>query len=136
MIELLQIKNKGKIVLCNAGNFYIAVGKDAVCLHEIIDLKLSCFKTEICKIGFPISSLEKYTDMIQEKNYSYIVYYFENEKLEVLLEYNGKKQNKLSQNNSNCYICSKGIGKYKKVDKYINAVAKLYEEESEEKNEK
>ena len=74
--------------------------------------------------------------MIQEKNYSYIVYYFENDKLEVLLEYNGKYKNRIIQNNSNCYICSKGVGKYKKVDKYINAVAKLYEEESEEKNEK
>ena len=27
MLEMLQEENKGKIVLCNAGNFYIAVGK-------------------------------------------------------------------------------------------------------------
>ena len=44
MMELLQEKNRGKIVLCNAGNFYIAIGKDALALHEIIGLKLSCFK--------------------------------------------------------------------------------------------
>ena len=56
--------------------------------------------------------------------------------MEVLLDYNGKKQNKINQSNFNCYICSKGIRKYKKIDKYINAVVKLYEEESEEKNEK
>lgn len=34
MIELLQIKNKGKIVIVNNGNFYIAVGKDALALNE------------------------------------------------------------------------------------------------------
>ena len=61
MMELLQIKNKGKIVICNAGNFYIAIGKDAILLNCLLDLKLSCLKAEICKVGFPISSLEKYS---------------------------------------------------------------------------
>ena len=132
MMEILQKKNKGKIVLCNAGEFYIAVGKDAVLLHNLLNLKTTCFKPEICKIGFPISSLEKYTDLIQE-NYSYIVYYFDKEKetLEFLLEYQGNKYNKLMENNNNCYICSKGIKKYKKPDKYIIALAKLYEDENE-----
>ena len=35
MMELLQVKNKEKIVLCNAGNFYIAIGKDTVLLNEL-----------------------------------------------------------------------------------------------------
>ena len=76
MKELLQTKNKGVIVLCNAENFYIAVGKDAITLNEIIDLKLTCFKQEICKVGFPLIALEKYTNLIEEKDYSYIVYNF------------------------------------------------------------
>ena len=29
MMELLQTKEKGKIVFCNMGNFYVAIGKDA-----------------------------------------------------------------------------------------------------------
>lgn len=58
MMELLQQKNKGKIVFCNTGNFYIAIGKDAVLLNNLIDLKLSCLKQEICKVGFPINALE------------------------------------------------------------------------------
>ena len=131
MMELLQIKNKGKIVLCNAGNFYIAIGKDAILLNELLDLKLTCLKPETCKVGFPIASLEKYTDLIQEKGYGYIVYFFdqEKEKLEVLLQQEGKI-NKIEKENNNCYICSKGIKAYKKADKYIMAVAKLYEEKS------
>ena len=80
MMELIQEKNKGKIVLCNCGNFYIATGKDAIVLYESLNLQLSCFKPEICKVGFPITSLEKYTDMIQEKEYGYVVYYFDKQK--------------------------------------------------------
>ena len=99
MMELLQVKNKGKIVLCNAGNFYIAIGKDAVLLNDLLGLKLVCLKPEMCKIGFPIASLEKYTDMIQEKKYSYIVYYFDQEKgeLEILKEYKGKNKNEINE---------------------------------------
>ena len=54
-----------------------------------MNLQLSCFKPEICKVGFPITSLEKYTDMIQEKGYGYVVYYFDKQKeeLEKLKEY-------------------------------------------------
>ena len=103
MMELLQVKNKGKIVLCNAGNFYIAIGKDAVLLNELLGLKLGCIKPEMCKVGFPISSLEKYIDKIQEKK--------------------------------NCYICSKDVKKYKKPDKYILALTKLYETEKEKEEE-
>lgn len=135
MMELLQIKNKGKIILCNSGNFYIAIGKDAILLNELLELKLTCLKPEICKVGFPIVSLEKYTDLIQEKDYSYIVYFFDKEKieLEVLMQYEGKKVNNLEKNNNNCYICTKGIKAYKSPDQYIMALAKLYEKESKTK---
>ena len=134
MMELLQEKNKGKIVICNIGNFYVAIGANAVLLNDLIDLKVSCFKPEICKVGFPINALEKYTDLIQEKDYSYIVYYFnqQNEELEVLKEYKGKYTNEIKKENINCYICSKSVGKYKKADKYIIALSKLYEKEQEE----
>ncbi len=76
MIELLQKKEKGKIVFCNSGNFYVAIGKDAVLLNNLIGLKVSCIKPEICKVGFPISSLEKYTEILTEKRYGFVVYGF------------------------------------------------------------
>ena len=34
MLELLQQKNKGYIILANAGAFYLARGKDAVKLND------------------------------------------------------------------------------------------------------
>lgn len=33
---------------------------------------------EICKVGFPLNSLGKYTQLIKEKDYSYIVYNYNN----------------------------------------------------------
>lgn len=135
MMELLQEKNKGKIVLCNAGNFYIAIGKDAILLHDLVGLKLTCLKPEVCKIGFPIASLEKYTELIYESGYSYVVYYFHKDKaeLEKLLEYKGKKHNEITSPNTNCYKCKHTTKYYKKNDLYVQAVAKLYEKE-EQKN--
>ena len=42
-------------------------------------MKTNCLKPEICKIEFPIASLEKYIDRIQEKDYSYIAYFYNKE---------------------------------------------------------
>ena len=133
MMELLQEKNKGKVIICNCGNFYVATGKDAVILHKELNLKLSCFKPEVYKIGFPISSLEKYTDMIEERKYSYIVYYFDKQKeeLEKLKEYSGKRKSSTTKANRNCYLCKHNTKYYKEEDMYIKAVAKLYESEKE-----
>lgn len=67
MMEILQKIDNGKIVTCYLGNFYISVGKDTVLLNNLLGLKVSCFKEEICKVGFPIDSLEKYTELLIQK---------------------------------------------------------------------
>ena len=64
MLELLQEKNKGYIILANAGAFYLARGKDAVKLNEILGLKLLCMEPEVCKIGIPVNSIETYMKKI------------------------------------------------------------------------
>ncbi len=133
MMELLQKKNQGKIIFCNTGNFYIVIGKDAVLLNNLLGLKVSCIKPEVCKVGFPINSLEKYTDLLIQKRYSYIVYYFDQEKeeLQILEDYEGKHKNDLKDKNMNCYICSKNTKQYKQPDKYMIALSKLYEKEEQ-----
>lgn len=96
-------------------------------------MKVTCFSPEVCKVGFPIGSLEKYVDKLQNKKYSYIVYYFDKEKaeLEVLLDYNGKYKNNGNEAKLNCYLCKHSTNYYKKEDIYVKAVAKLYEKEKE-----
>ena len=133
MMEFLQEKNESKIVLCNVGKFYTAIGRDAILLNKILGLKLNCLKSEICKVGFPINSLEKYTDLICQQRYSFIVFYFnqESNKLEILMDYNGKNNNKIFQYNNNCYTCLKGKKEYKKPDKYMEALKELYKDEIE-----
>lgn len=129
MLALLQIKDKGYIILANAGNFYIARGKDAVCLNEILGLKLSCLETEICKVGFPINALEKYTKLIEKKDYSYIVYNYDNvfNKLDIIKKYDGKNKNMLVNERKNCYTCTNSVKMYRKADKYVQAVLELYD---------
>lgn len=131
MVELLQRKDNGKIILVNSGSFYIARGRDAVLLHNILNLKVNCMEAEICKIGFPLNSLEKYTQLIEQEQYSYIVYNYDNKlgKLNITKKYNGKKLNTIEEEKLNCYICKNTVKMYKKNDKYIQAVANLYEEE-------
>ena len=133
MLELLQEKNKGYIILANTGAFYLARGKDAVKLNEILGLKLLCMEPEVCKIGIPVNSTETYMKKIEEKEYSYIVYYFNQQtnRLEVIKKYTGKNKNTETNEKKNCYICQNTVKVYKKPDKYIEAVAELYEEEIE-----
>ncbi len=105
----------------------------AYILNNLIGLKISCIKPEICKVGFPISSLEKYTNLLIEKRYSFRVYYFDQEKeeLNIFESYEGKNKNTLKIENMNCHICSNSTKQYKKPDKYILALSKLYEDELE-----
>ena len=133
MMKILQKEDKGKIIICNAGNFYIALGKDAVLSNNLIGLKVSCIEPGICKVGFPINSLEKYTELLIQKRYSYIVYYFDQKKeeLEILESFQGKNENSLEQENINCYTCPKNKKSYKQPDKYILALSKLYEKDLE-----
>ena len=60
MLEILKEKEKGTIVFVKLDTFYVAVGEDAVLVHKLLDLKCTCFKMNICKVGFPVIALDKY----------------------------------------------------------------------------
>lgn len=137
MVELLQRKDNGKIILVNSGSFYIARGKDAVLLHNILNIKVNCMEAEIWKIGFPLNSLEKYTQLIEREQYSYIVYNYDNKQgiLKIIKKYNGKKLNTIEEEKLNCYICTNTVKMYKKNDRYIQAVVDLYEKEYKKQEE-
>ena len=67
-MKLLQKRENGKIVMCNLGNFYVAIRKDATLLNNLLGLKVSCIKPEVCKVGFPLCALEKYTELLVQKS--------------------------------------------------------------------
>ena len=128
LVKILKEENKGKIVLINAGIFYIAIEEDAVLLNNKLKLKCSCFQKNTCKVGVPINSIDKYLEKIEELGYSYIVYNLnkEKEELRIIKEYKGKA-NKIKRKNINCLIC-KGVGQYKD-NKYMEAIRKLHEKQ-------
>ena len=66
MLEILKKKEEGKIVLVKLGTFYVAVGEDAVLMHKKLDLKCTCFKMNVCKVGFPVIALDKYVEKLNK----------------------------------------------------------------------
>ena len=70
VIENLQERNRGHIVIIKNGIFFIGVGKDALALNELLGLKLTCMKKNMCKVGFQVKSVEKYISKLEEKKKS------------------------------------------------------------------
>lgn len=102
MVEALQQeeKNKNKIILVKCGVFFVAIGRDAVLLHKILDLNVICIKPGICKVGVPIQNCIKYTDKLEKNGYGYILYDY-NSKTKKTKEkyiYDGKANNETAKN--------------------------------------
>ena len=128
MMEILQEKDKGKIILIKLGAFYIATGKDAVLLHKKLNLKYTCFTNNTCKVGVPIASLDKYIEKLDKEKLAYIVYDYDKEKNELKEKCTKTgKLNKETEHNINCLIC-RGVEKYKD-DKYLEALTKYLSKE-------
>ena len=128
MMEILQERNKGKIVLIKLGAFYVATEKDAVFLHEKLELKCTCFKNNVCKVGIPINALERYVEKLDSTKHSYIIFDYDKQNRE-LKEIHSKigKQHKITSKNINCLKC-KGVSAYKD-DEYMEAIYKLMNQE-------
>ena len=129
MLEILKEKEKGTIVFVKLGTFYIAVGEDAVLMHKKLELKCTCFKMNICKVGFPVVALDKYVEKLNQTKYAYVIYDFNPEKVELkeIARKNGK-YNKEKDRNINCLVC-KGTSKYPD-DKYMLALLKMQEKDN------
>ena len=65
----------------------------------------------------------------------YLTFTQQTNRLEVIKKYTGKNKNTETNEKKNCYICKNTVKVYKKPDKYIEAVAMLYEEENKTKQE-
>lgn len=84
--------------------FFVAVGKDAIALHNTLGLKLTCMKPKLCKVGFLVKNVENYITKLKNAGYSFKLY-IKNEKneLEEIYGFNGKNV----EENKNCVDCSK-----------------------------
>lgn len=135
MLKILKEKEKGTVVFVKLGTFYVAVGEDAVLMHKKLELKCTCFKMNICKVGFPVVALDKYVEKLNQTKYAYVIYDFDSEKAELTEMMRKKgKNNKETEKSINCLLCSGGVNKrYAKEDKYVLALTKMLEKERKER---
>lgn len=75
MGKLLDIYNNLKntdsssLYLFKSGMFYIFLDEDAKKASVLLNLKLTHFTPEILKCGFPINTLDKYLNLLNNMNY-------------------------------------------------------------------
>ena len=87
MIEKIKQIYPNRIVLITCGVFYIATGEDAIILNKKMNLKVSCARKYICKVGVPKSSIEKYIQKLNDLNYKYIVLDYDKEQNKIIKKY-------------------------------------------------
>ena len=123
VIENLQERNKGHIVIIKNGIFFIGVGKDALALNELLGLKLTCMKKNMCKVGFQVKSVEKYISKLEEKKKSFVIYTYDKEKEQTEELY--KYTNENIEESEICIDCSKCDNKKESEQDILERVRKL-----------
>ena len=73
ILERIQQMYPHRIVIMSCGAFYISIGEDAVILSKELNLKVTCAKKYICKVGIPKSSIEKYKEKLDKTQLAYII---------------------------------------------------------------
>lgn len=97
-----------EIVFVSCGAFYLAVAEDAVILNKKLNLKVNCMRRNMCKVGIPKKSIEKYVEKLNKLGYSYIVLDFNKENKTLTSIYSKEGDYKqCSIININCFECSK-----------------------------
>lgn len=71
--EELKKKDKNKVYLFKVGIFYNILNEDAKVVSNAIGLKLTDLGPNLIKCGFPVSNLEKYTNLLKSKNLKFEV---------------------------------------------------------------
>ena len=122
-IKYIKKHAKGDLILTQAGNFYIAIGGDAIFLSKLLGLKCTCFAKETCKVGFPINSLDKYIQKLIKSGYSFVIYNVNN-KGEFSLNKINLTNKKCNENGSNlgCENCVKNKKINKKEEENLKSI--------------
>ena len=124
MIEKIKQMYPNRIVLMSCGAFYIATGEDAVTLNKKLNLKVSCARKYVCKVGLPKTSIEKYIQKLNELNYKYVILNYDKEQNKITKKYiSGKKDKPIYDFNKGCELCKNNKIKQTEFDiafkKYI-----------------
>jgi len=84
--EQLKAKSNDTIYMIRSGIFYVFLNEDAKVINKSIGLKIIDLGPNIVKCGFPISKIEKYKSLLNEKQIKYkIIDNFPNSNVETYL---------------------------------------------------
>lgn len=64
----LKLKDKSKIYLFKVGIFYNIFNSDADILSKALGLKITQLSDTLYKVGFPISKIDKYAQLLKDKS--------------------------------------------------------------------
>lgn len=134
----LQKLNKNKVVFVKSGVFFNSIGKDAIILEKVLELKRTCVTKGICKVGLPTNYVRENFSKIKEKleknNIGFVFYdemqtgnlIFNDRKYGILFEGEGKVINE-ERKCINCSNCNNNVY-LKKLnnDKKINENSREY----------
>lgn len=120
LVKELQKINKNKIVLVKNGIFFNCIGRDAIVLGKVFDLKRTCFGKGVCKVGIPVNYVRENILKIKEKlgknNLGIIIYdemeggnfIFNDKKYGILFEMEGNNIEE-ERKNTNCSKCEDNV---------------------------
>lgn len=74
LVKMLENKEKDYILLVRCGAFFVGVGKNAIYLSELFNLKITCITGNTCKIGIPVDSIYNYIDKMEKIGFSFVIY--------------------------------------------------------------
>lgn len=120
MIDLfrqLKLEYKDYVILFKSGNFYISFDEDAVILNNVFGFKLNELKNNI-KVGFPLSSVDKYTSTLNKLNINYLI--IENKEIVIESKFESNKFNDYSISVFNIISINNKLNKINEFIKSIN----------------
>ena len=95
--EFYKFKYDKYVLLIKSVNFYITLEKDAIVKNNIFDYKLNN-KSNIIKVGFPITSLNKITSKLDNIEVNYLII---DNNIVFKNKFNKNYYNKYLENNTN-----------------------------------
>lgn len=102
----LKKDNPNIVYLFKSGAFYIAINEDANLLNTQLNLKITPLGTDMIKCGFPVLSIEKYKEMMEECEIIYKIVEFENDNIS-RNNYNKQENKNINYNKNNENIPTK-----------------------------
>ena len=135
---MLEDTEKDYVLLIRCGAFFVSVGKNAVYLSELFNLKITCITGNMCKIGIPVDSIYNYIDKMEKIGFSFVIYNYSknmvlenNQNYAVAYRYRGFNVDK-EEIEINCSCCEK----YEKNKKFgnINLFEDLKQLQKEKEN--